>query len=101
MALTQDQDLPLKPQPEKEGWTYRRLFPMKATVSAIAKAFVSPLEVLLAYVVFIIGIAVLIGRVVPVLCYILAILLIIAVAVERARAPKVLPPPAKETKEKK
>lgn len=100
MALTSEQDLPTRPPTKEEGWSSRRLFPMRATVNAIAKAFVSPLEVLFAGVVLILGLAVLFNRPTPVLFYVLAFGLLFGVLFERVGTPKVPPTPEKEKKEK-
>lgn len=101
MALTQNQDLPVRPAPKEEGWSSRRLFPLRATASALAKTFVSPLEVLLAGVVLVLGLAVLLNRPAPVLFYILALGLLFGVLFERVGAPpKIAPTPEKEKKQK-
>lgn len=61
MALTEQQDIPKKPE-VREPWTFRRLFPFAGAISAIAKVFVSPFDILLGFLVFIIGISELFGR---------------------------------------
>jgi hypothetical protein len=92
MALTSQQNIPKQPE-VKEPWTFRRLFPL-SSIGAISKMFVSPLEALLGYVVFIVGIAILAGRDVPVLFYGLSACLLGAVVYERLTRPV-------ETKSKK
>lgn len=85
MALTSEQDLPSKPQPKQEGWTSRALFPARATVNAIVKVFVSPLELLLAWSFLIIGVAILCERDIPNLFYALVFALILGTILERLK----------------
>lgn len=82
MALTEKQDIPNKPE-VREPWTFKRLFPFSGAVSSIAKAFGNPFDVLLGYLVFIIGIAELIGRRVSWFFLALTVLILVADVFER------------------
>jgi len=85
MAITSEQNIPTRKEPT-EPWTFRRLFPLK-TVDTLTKMFVSPLEILLGYIVLILGIATLAGRTVPVLFYVLSVCLLASVLYERISRP--------------
>lgn len=96
MALTNDQDIPEKPKQIPEPWTFQRLFPLKATVSALTKSFTTPFDILLVFQILIIGTSELIGRQVSWMLYLLTALILIADVVERQK--KELP--LKEKKKK-
>lgn len=83
MGMTAKQDLPPRPKDESEKWTTRRLFPLKATADALSKLFVSPLEVTFAFIVFILGMAIIFERTVPLLFYVFTIALLAGVVFER------------------
>lgn len=100
MGLTNKQELETKPVPS-EPWTFKRLFPFSGSVSSISKVFVNPLELMLAWIIFAISIAVLCGRPVPALFYGLAVGCLIEVDYERLREPKKLEFFEKDKKEKK
>lgn len=51
MALTTELELPRRTLPS-EGWSAKRLFPVKAFTSAFSKVFVTPFDVLLSLLVF-------------------------------------------------
>ena len=61
MALTSQQDIPNKPIAQ-EPWTFKRLFPFAGAVTTLTKVFINPFDVLLGYLVLILGIAELLGR---------------------------------------
>lgn len=95
MALTEKQDIPAKPTPPSEPWTFRKLFPFKATVSSITKSFTNPFDILLCFLILIIGISELIGHQASWMMYVLATSILTADVVERQ---KVLPEKKKEKK---
>ena len=82
MALTEQQDIPKKPV-VAEPWTFKRLFPFSGAVSAITKVFVNPFDVLLGFIILVIGLVELFGRHVSWGFYILAILILAAALFER------------------
>ena len=82
MALTEYQDIPKKPE-VKEPWTIKRLLPFASVTSSIAKVFASPLDILLGYLVFILGIAELIGRNVSWFIWVFTVLILAADIFER------------------
>jgi len=82
MALTSQQDIPEKPKPS-EPWTFRRLFPLSGAVTTLAKVFVNPFDVMLGYLILLIGIAELINRDVSPYFYILTGLIILVDVFER------------------
>mgnify|MGYP001607587443 CR=1 FL=1 len=88
MALTEKQDIPEKPKETQEPWSFRRLFPFKATVSSLTKSFTTPFSILLVFQILIIGVSELIGKQVSSRMYILATFILIADMVERL---KILP----------
>lgn len=96
MGLAHEQELPPKTdeQPKSE-WSFRRLFPMKAAVSSIAKNFTNPFDALLAFLVLVIGVAELTGRHVSWMVFALSSLVLFADVVERQKVP-----PVKEEKKK-
>lgn len=95
MGLAANQEIEKKPE-VREPWSIRRLFPMRATVSAIAKTFVSPLEILLAWVFLIVGVSVIFQRHISIAFYILALVLLLGVIFERAGTSKVSLPEKKK-----
>lgn len=96
MALTSQQEIPEKPKEIQEPWTFQRLFPLKATVSALTKSFTTPFDILLVFQILIIGTSELIGRQVSWMLYLLTALVLVADVVERQ---KILP--TKEERKKK
>lgn len=82
MALTSHQDIPAKPK-ANEPWTFRRLFPFAGAATSLTKVFTSPLDVLLGYLVFIIGLAELMGRDVSWFMWVFIILILAADVFER------------------
>lgn len=82
MALTSSQDIPEKPK-VSEPWTIRRLFSFSGIAKSFTKIFVNPLDVLLGYLVFILGIAELIGRDTSWFLWVFAILILAASIFER------------------
>lgn len=83
MALTSQQEFPEKPVEKAEGWTFRKMFPAKAMASLLSKLFVSPYEILLGVVIFIICVTELVGRNASWGIYILAVFLLGASIFER------------------
>ena len=83
MSLTEQQDLPNKPAEKKQPWTSRKLFPAAAMASAIAKVFINPLDILLGFNIFIIGLVELFGRQVSWGFYILSFLILLSAMFER------------------
>ena len=94
MAIASEQNIPNKPT-KSEPWTLKRLFPL-STINSISKVFASPLEVLLGFVIFVMGVAILFWQLVPVLFYFLAACLLASVVYERMNRP----PEVKTKKEK-
>jgi hypothetical protein len=82
MGVASQQDIPNRPE-VSEPWTIKRLFPFSGTVTTIAKVFVNPLDVFLAYLVFVLGIAELLGREVSLFMWLLTILILAADIFER------------------
>lgn len=76
MALTNEQSIPDRPV-VKEPWTVRRLFPL-SVITSISKVFTNPLEILLAFLIIVLGIAELIGRHVSWFYFVLTILILTA-----------------------
>lgn len=81
MSLTSMQDIPNKPE-VREPWTFRRLFSFGA-ITTLAKVFSNPFDVLLGYLVFILGIAELFGRRVSWFMWVFTILILLADILER------------------
>ena len=82
MALTNQQDIPNKPE-IKEPWTIRRLFPFAVIASTISKAFTNPFDILLGFMVFVIGSGELLQRRASWEFYVLAILILLVTLFER------------------
>lgn len=96
MGLTANQNIEKKPE-EKSEWTFRRLFPLGA-ISSLSKVFVNPFDVLLGYLVVVLGIAVLAGRHIEWMFWVLTILILFADLISRRT--EVVPEvkPSKKTK---
>ncbi len=95
MGLAEKHDIPTKPV-AAEPWTFKRLFPFSGAVTNIAKVFVNPLDVLLGYLVIMLGIAELIGRHVSWQFWVLTLLILGATVFQRYTGI----PSAKEEKKK-
>lgn len=55
MGIALNQNIPDKKRPESQPWSVKRLFPLSGMVASITKTFVSPLDILLGYLILIIG----------------------------------------------
>ena len=84
MGLTSQQDIPDKPQ-ARDPWTFRRLFSIAAAVTALAKVFVNPLDILLGYLVIVAGVAELIGRQLSPIFWVFIFLIFLGTLWERDR----------------
>jgi len=82
MTLTSQQNIPEKPK-ASEPWTLKRLFPFSAMLTPLAKTFVNPLDVLLGYLVLIVGLAELLGRNISWFFWVFIILILTADIYER------------------
>ena len=82
MGIAADHELPNKPQQE-EKWSFRRLFPLSGVVNSFTKSFSNPFDVLLGYLVLILGIAEIIGRKVSWMMWVFAVLILLADLLER------------------
>lgn len=94
MGLAHEQDIAPKKEEPKSEWTFRRIFPMKATISALVKTFTTPFDVLLFFQIFIIGMSELIGNHVSWMMYLLTALTMFADVLEHQK----VPPQKEETK---
>lgn len=99
MGLAHEQEIPEKKEEPKSEWTFRRIFPLKATVSLLAKNFTTPFDSLLAFLILVIGIGELLGRQVSWMTYLFAALILVADVVERQKVSPVIE--EKKEKEKK
>jgi len=81
MAIASQQDIPNKPK-ANETWTFKRLFSFGA-ITTLAKVFVNPFDVLLGFIILVIGLVELLDRHVSWGFYTLAILILIASIFER------------------
>lgn len=88
MPLTFQQEIKEKPKAPQEPWSFNKLFPLKATVSSLTKSFSTPLDILLFFLILIIGISELIGGEVSWMLYTLTVFILVANVVERQ---KILP----------
>ena len=82
MALTNQQDIPNKPE-VREPWTIRRLFPFAVIASTISKAFVNPFDILLGFTIFVIGIGELFNRRASWEFYALAVIVLLVTLFEK------------------
>ena len=62
MGLTAKQEFPDKKKESGSEWTIRRLFPFRIAVASLSKTFLNPFDVLLGYLVLILGLSDLLGR---------------------------------------
>lgn len=83
MPLTNNQDIPEKPRQASEPWTIKKLFPFKATVSALTKSFTNSFDILLCFLVLIIGVSELIGNKISWMLYILTTFILVASLIQR------------------
>lgn len=82
MPLTTREGLPTQTV-EKREWTMRPLFPFAKAVDAVTKLFVNPYDILLGFIILVIGAAQLMGRHVAWGFYLIAILILAATIFER------------------
>lgn len=82
MGIATQQEIPVK-KVEGEQWTFKKLFSSNKTVETLASVFVNPFEVLLVYLVIIIGMVELLGRHVSWPMWAFTILIISAAVFER------------------
>jgi hypothetical protein len=61
MALTEAQDIPQKPKPS-EPWMFKKLLNLAGVSSFLAKSSFNIFDILLGYLVFVVGISELFGR---------------------------------------
>lgn len=85
MPLTAEQELPSRTE-EPKTWTTKRLFPFTQVAKVLAKTFVSIFDVLLGFMILMIGIAEVSGRHISGIFYLLTFFILLANLVER-RAP--------------
>ena len=76
MALTEKQDIPIKPISPSEPWTFRKLFPFKATVSSLVKNFNNPFDVLVVFLILVIGLGDLLNIEISWMTYLLTVLVL-------------------------
>lgn len=81
MALTADQDIPNKPE-VREPWSFRRLFSFGAA-NTLAKVFTNPFDILLGFLVLIVGITELLGRRISWPMWVFIILILLCNLLER------------------
>jgi len=81
MGLTLQQDISNKPE-VREPWSFRRLLSFGAATT-LAKVFGNPLDVLLGFIILVIGLVELFGRHVSWGFYTLAILILVSALFER------------------
>lgn len=96
MGITNNQELAEKKQ-ESQPWTITRLFPFAGVATSLSKVFISPFEILLGYLIIILGIAELLGRKTSPAVWALAVLLLVAAFFERGKEP----PKEEKKKDKK
>jgi hypothetical protein len=82
MGIASRQEVPNKPE-EKAEWTFKRLFPLGGAVSLVAKTFTNPFDILLGYLVLILGIAELMGRQVSWFLWVFTVLILASDVLER------------------
>lgn len=95
MGIAEQHNIPVK-KVESEPWSMKRLFPFANAVSAFSKTFVSPFDILLGFLIFIVGISELIGHRVSWSMWVFITLILLATLLERYIAP-----PAVESKKEK
>ena len=88
MGLTQDQNLPSQNK-ESSPWSSRSLFSLTAVSNTLTKNFTNPFEILLTYMILIIGIVEIIGQHVSWVFLILTIAMLVVSFLERRREPVV------------
>lgn len=98
MGIASKQELPQK-QIEKQEWSFKRVFPMAAMVSSFSKTFINPFDVLLGFLVLVIGITEVIGHKVSLMMWVLTISILLADLLERNK--EEIPQPKKEEKKDK
>ena len=81
--MTEQQQLDNRPQEEPRTWTRRSLFPFASATKLIEKVFVNPFDIMVGYMVFVIGLAFIVGREISVIVFLLTSLLLLASVAER------------------
>lgn len=82
MPIASDQDIPERPKDKEEPWSFRKLFPFKASVSSLIKNFNNPYDIIVVFLVLIIGIAELLSIRISLMTYILTISVLAASLVQ-------------------
>ena len=80
--MAREQEFPKEPQ-DRQSWSRRALFPLAAIGASLSKVFINPFDVLLGFIILVIGLVELFGRHVSWGLYLLAILILIADLLER------------------
>lgn len=88
MALTSQQDIPIKSETQKEPWTIKRLFPFTSSVAALTKTFVNPFDILLGFMVFVVGLGELLGIRISGMFWLFMVLILGMCAIERVPDPQ-------------
>ena len=83
MAITNQQDIPERPV-VSEPWTFKRLLPLNL-VSALSKTFVNSFDVLLGFIVFVFGVAIIFRSPIPTGMWVISILILGADILERQK----------------
>jgi hypothetical protein len=82
MGIAGQQDIPQKKAAE-EPWTFKRLFPFGGATTSLAQVFIRPFDILLGYLILIIGFVELLGRHVSWMFWAFTILILCASILER------------------
>jgi uncharacterized membrane protein len=92
MGLASEQTLSASRAQEAKTWSSRRLFPVASVVKGFTKAFTTVFESLLAFVVLIIGFSELLHHPVSRAFYVIAVILMVIVFIERRPVTPVIEP---------
>jgi hypothetical protein len=99
MGIASKQELPQRPV-EKAPWSFKRMFPMAAMVSSFSKTFINPFDILLGFLVFVVGINELLEHRVSWMLWVFIILILLADLLERYKE-QIAPSKKEEKKDKK
>lgn len=87
MGLATNLDLSNKPE-QKTEWSFRRVFPFASAAKLLAKNFINVFDVLLSFVLLVLGVGELFGQEMSLSLYLITLPLLVAGFLERYRQDK-------------
>lgn len=99
MGLANEQRIDKKPEEAASKWTFKKIF-SASPITTLTRNFVDPLEVLLGYLILVLGVAVVCDRHIPVMFYVLTVLMLLVLIFDRHFKEQIINSPIKNPKKK-